>query len=167
MWPRLLGRWPASAPIWQAYGGCGHRACSKADHLGVSVAPGTSTYHHVLQLNCHFQISTIFRQTYLGLLIFADRSMWVLMSMDGELEKPETACMARKGLVHGNRATGHLRLSERFEECYCHYCSLLLYNIQLCKSEAVPPKSSGHWWTLSLERKRIECGLKQEDSHFA
>ena len=66
------------------------------------------------------------------------------MSMDGELEKPETACMARKGLVHGNRATGHLRLSERFEECYCHYCTLLLYNIQLCKSEAVPPKSSGH-----------------------
>ena len=47
------------------------------------------------------------------------------------------------------------------------YYSSFMYNIQLCKSKAVPPKSSGHWWTLSLERKHIECCLKQEDNDWS
>ena len=131
MSPRLLGRWPASAPIWQAW----MVACSIWWPFGcVNGLPGYPKIQKSNGLPSCFPVELPFSDIHyfqtnpFGLLIGPCEVSCLLMDKS-ELEKPETkACMARKGLMHGNRATGHLRLSERFEECYRTLLSCTTYN---------------------------------------
>ena len=102
------------------------------DHLGVSMGyPGTQKSNGLpscFPVELPFSDIHHFQTNPFGLLIGPCEVSCLLMDKS-ELEKPETkACMARKGLMHGNRATGHLRLSERFEECYCTLLSCTTYN---------------------------------------